>query len=50
MLLGILSDTHEHINNIEKAKAVFAEKSVEQIIHLGDYCAGPSVRSSRPSG
>lgn len=45
MKLGIVSDTHEHIINIEKAKKFFSERGVEQIIHLGDYCAGPSVRA-----
>ena len=45
MKLGILSDTHEHIENIEKAKALFQERSASPIIHLGDYCAGPSVRA-----
>ncbi|HLC75865.1 MAG TPA: metallophosphoesterase [Candidatus Peribacterales bacterium] len=45
MLLGIISDTHEHIENIQKAKKVFAEKGASPIIHLGDYCAGPSVRA-----
>ncbi|MBI3619276.1 YfcE family phosphodiesterase [Candidatus Peregrinibacteria bacterium] len=45
MLLGILSDTHEHIQNIEKGIALFRERGVEQIVHLGDYCAGPSVRA-----
>lgn len=45
MLLGIVSDTHEHIANIEKVKTLFAKRGVEQIIHLGDYCAGPSVRA-----
>ncbi len=45
MKLGIISDTHESIVNIEKAKKVFAAKGASPIIHLGDYCAGPSVRA-----
>lgn len=45
MKLGIISDTHEHIENIEKAKKLFDEKGASPIIHLGDYCAGPSVRA-----
>lgn len=45
MLLGIISDTHEHLENIEKAKKVFAERGASPVIHLGDYCAGPSVRA-----
>ena len=45
MTLGIISDTHEHIIHIEKAKKLFAERRASPIIHLGDYCAGPSVRA-----
>ncbi len=45
MLLGIISDTHEHIDNIGKAKKLFAERGASPVVHLGDYCAGPSVRA-----
>lgn len=45
MKLGIISDTHEHLENIEKAKKVFVDRGASPIIHLGDYCAGPSVRA-----
>ena len=47
MLLGILSDTHEHLENIEKAKKLFSERGASPVIHLGDYCAGPSVRAMK---
>ena len=45
MKLGVISDTHEHLDNIEKAKKVFAQHGASPIIHLGDYCSGPSVRA-----
>lgn len=45
MNLAIISDTHEHVINIEKAKKLFADRGASPIIHLGDYCAGPSVRA-----
>lgn len=44
MLLGLLSDTHDHREHILKAKKIFADKQTDLVIHLGDYCAGPSVR------
>lgn len=47
MLLGIISDTHEHLDNIEKAKKIFTLRGAEPVIHLGDYCAGPSVRAMK---
>lgn len=45
MFLGILSDTHEHLENIGKAKKIFESRGASPVIHLGDYCAGPSVRA-----
>lgn len=45
MKLGVISDTHEHIDNIEKAKSVFTKNGVDTVVHLGDFCAGPSVRA-----
>lgn len=45
MKLGIISDTHEQIDNIGRAKRLFAEREAQTVVHLGDYCAGPSVRA-----
>ena len=45
MELGIISDTHEHIENIAKAIQIFQKHGASPIVHLGDYCAGPSVRA-----
>ena len=47
MKIGVMSDTHEHIENVGKALAVFAEHNVEYIIHLGDFCAGPTIRACK---
>lgn len=45
MLIGILSDSHEHLTHIALAKRLLQEREVSMAIHLGDYCAGPSVRA-----
>ncbi len=45
MLLGIISDTHEHLENLAKARKILADRGASPVIHLGDYCAGPSVRA-----
>lgn len=45
MKIGIISDTHDHTDNIAKALKVFISKGVLSIIHLGDYCSGPAVRA-----
>lgn len=39
MLIGICSDSHDHVENLEKAVAVFKERNVDRVIHAGDYCS-----------
>ena len=36
MLVGVLSDTHDSLENIRRALKVFSEAGVSAIIHLGD--------------
>ncbi len=36
LIIGIMSDTHDHVDNTLKAIDVFIERKVERIIHLGD--------------
>lgn len=36
MLLGVLSDTHDHLDNIEKAVEFFNGKGVDLVVHAGD--------------
>jgi uncharacterized protein len=39
MLIGICSDTHDHVEHIQKAVVVFRKRSVGMVIHAGDYCS-----------
>ncbi len=39
MKIAVLSDTHDHIWNLEKALKIVKEKSCEAIIFCGDFCA-----------
>lgn len=36
MKVGIISDTHDNLKNIEKAVKIFNEEKVEIVIHAGD--------------
>ena len=36
MKLGILSDTHNHVNNTRRALEIFREREVTRLIHCGD--------------
>jgi putative phosphoesterase len=44
MKIGIISDSHDHFENIKKAVQVFRERGVDRVIHLGDYVNPASVR------
>ncbi|NQV13179.1 MAG: metallophosphoesterase [Parcubacteria group bacterium] len=39
MLVGIISDTHDNVKNLQKAIKIFNEKEVDLVIHCGDWCA-----------
>ncbi|MFO8017986.1 MAG: metallophosphoesterase [Promethearchaeia archaeon] len=43
MLLGVISDTHDHKDNILKAVSLMNERGVKALIHCGDFIA-PFVR------
>ncbi len=37
MLIGIISDTHDHLDNLRKALEIFKSRKVAHIIHAGDF-------------
>lgn len=39
MLIGICSDSHDHVEHIQKAVALFKNEQVGKVIHAGDYCS-----------
>lgn len=39
MLLGIISDTHDHIPNTRKAAELFKVQGIKHLIHAGDLCS-----------
>ncbi|MEE9410646.1 MAG: metallophosphoesterase [Candidatus Heimdallarchaeota archaeon] len=45
MKIGIMSDSHDNLNNIKKAIQIFTENIVESVIHAGDlispFCIPP---------
>lgn len=44
MIIGILSDTHNHIENTRRALEVFADQGIERIVHCGDITTPQIVR------
>jgi hypothetical protein len=39
MLIGVISDTHDHMDNISKVVDILNQKNVDALIHCGDYVA-----------
>lgn len=39
MKIGILSDIHDHIDNLKKSKLIFDKEKVEALIFCGDFCS-----------
>ena len=39
LLIGLLSDTHDHVNESRRAVRLLKERGVEAILHLGDIVA-----------
>jgi uncharacterized protein len=39
MLIGVISDTHDNLTQIEKAVQYFNQQNVDLVLHAGDYCA-----------
>lgn len=39
MLIGICSDSHDHVENINKAASYFKSQNIGRLIHAGDYCS-----------
>jgi uncharacterized protein len=37
MLVGIISDTHDHLSGLTKGIQVFKDRRVEMIVHCGDW-------------
>lgn len=39
MKIGVISDTHDNLENVRKAAEIFNSESVDLVIHLGDIIA-----------
>lgn len=44
MIIGIISDTHDHLPAVKKAIALFNQQSVGLVIHAGDFVAPFTVK------
>ena len=44
MKIGIISDSHDDVNNVNKAINIFQEEKVKAIIHAGDIISPPIIK------
>ncbi len=47
MKIGIMSDSHDHLENIKKSVALFKKHNVDYVLHLGDYVSPNAVLACR---
>ena len=45
MKIGIISDSHDHMDNIAKSVRIFKDRGVAYVLHIGDYVNPNSVRA-----
>jgi putative phosphoesterase len=44
MKIGIISDSHDHFENIRRSIEIFKDKKVDYVIHLGDFVNPGSIK------
>ncbi|MBN1899885.1 metallophosphoesterase family protein, partial [Candidatus Sumerlaeota bacterium] len=44
MIIGIISDTHDHLQMINSAIELFKREMVEAVIHCGDFVAPFAIK------
>ncbi len=44
MKIGLISDSHDHIDNILQAARLFKERGVSLVIHAGDFVSPPALK------
>lgn len=44
MIIGIISDTHDNVENIKKAIKLFLEQKVDFVVHCGDVVAPATIK------
>lgn len=39
MILGLISDSHDHLPHVKQAVQIFKQHKVDLVLHAGDYCS-----------
>jgi putative phosphoesterase len=43
-MIGIISDTHDNVANVQKAMEIFRQRKVDFVLHLGDVVAPATLK------
>ncbi|MBF0176311.1 MAG: metallophosphoesterase [Magnetococcales bacterium] len=44
MIIGLMSDSHDHVGHMRRAHAIFQERQAELIVHAGDMISPAALR------
>ena len=47
MKIGIISDSHDHLEHIRKSTDIFMQKNVGFVLHLGDFISPNAIKAFR---
>lgn len=50
MLIAVMSDSHDHLHNLQMALGVILERNIEAVIHCGDFVAPFVLRELDQAG
>ncbi len=50
MIIGIISDSHNNIQNLRKAISLLSQKGMDVLVHCGDLCSTSMVEELARSG
>ncbi len=50
MLIGIVSDSHDHLDRLRRALTLFRERGVERVLHAGDFVSPFTAEVFREAG
>jgi len=48
MIVGIMSDTHDQLPNVDKAVKILVDSGAELVLHAGDYCSPFVISHFKP--
>jgi putative phosphoesterase len=48
MIVGIMSDTHDHLPNVDKAVKILVDSKADLVLHAGDYCSPFVIQHFKP--